>query len=78
MKAKLIFNLDEPEDKMAHLRCVKALDMALALWQISQAFRESLKWGNLEGPVYEAVEKGQDNFYKVLAEYGIELDELIS
>ena len=34
MKAQLTFNLDDPEDKMAHLRCVKSLDMAIALHEI--------------------------------------------
>ena len=34
MKAKLIFNLDDPDDRMAHKRHVKSLDMALALWDI--------------------------------------------
>ena len=34
MEATLKFNLNDPDDKMAHLRCVKSLDMALALWEI--------------------------------------------
>lgn len=42
MRAVLHFNLDEPEDAMAHLRCVKSLDMALALWEMSGKIREIL------------------------------------
>jgi len=34
MKAKLEFDLDDFDDKMAHNRCVKATDMALVLWEI--------------------------------------------
>lgn len=34
MKATLEFNLNEAEDVMAHLRCVKSLDMAIALFEI--------------------------------------------
>lgn len=34
MKAKLTFNLDDQEDKMAHFRCIKSLDMAIALSEI--------------------------------------------
>lgn len=35
MEAIIKFNLDDPDDRMNHLRCVKSADMALALWQIS-------------------------------------------
>lgn len=34
MKATLTFNLDDPDDRKAHLRCVKSLDMAIALFEI--------------------------------------------
>jgi hypothetical protein len=40
MKATLTFNLDDSDDAMAHLRCVKSLDMALALWEVSGKIRE--------------------------------------
>ena len=36
MKATLTFNLDDIDEKMAHFRCIKALDMALALWEIDR------------------------------------------
>ena len=39
MKAQLVFNLDDSDDAMAHLRCVKSLDMALALWEVSGKIR---------------------------------------
>lgn len=34
MKATLKFNLDDPDDRMAHMRCVMATNMALALWHL--------------------------------------------
>ena len=34
MKAVLEFDLWDPDDKEAHLRCIKSLDMALALSEI--------------------------------------------
>ncbi|GAF83895.1 unnamed protein product, partial [marine sediment metagenome] len=34
MKAILEFNLDDPDDRISHLRCVKALSLGLALWDI--------------------------------------------
>jgi len=36
MKAKLKFDLNDPEERMQHMRCTKALDMAIALWDIQQ------------------------------------------
>lgn len=33
MTAFLEFNLDNPEDKMAHLRCVTSLEMALVIFE---------------------------------------------
>ena len=33
-KATLEFDLNEPDDVLAHLRAVKSLDLALALWDI--------------------------------------------
>jgi len=39
MKAVLEFNLEEEEDRMAHFRCVKSLDMALAMWEFAESLR---------------------------------------
>jgi len=35
MKAILEFDLNEMDDSMAHKRCAKATDMAIALWEIA-------------------------------------------
>ena len=34
MKATLEFNLNDPEDVQAHLRCLKSLDMAIIFFEI--------------------------------------------
>ncbi len=44
MKAKLEFDLEELDDVMAHLRCVKSLDMALALFNIQGILRDKWKF----------------------------------
>jgi hypothetical protein len=36
MTSTLTFDLSNPEDQMAHYRCVKALDMALCLFRIRE------------------------------------------
>lgn len=71
MKAKLIFNLDEEEDSMAHLRCVQSLNMALALWDFSDRLRSIEKYGSGE----EDISK---EFYDILERYNINLEKLIN
>lgn len=41
MRATLSFNLEDPDDRRAHLRCVKAEDMAQILWDIQFRVLES-------------------------------------
>ena len=64
MKAKLEFDLDNPDDKMAHMRCVKATDMALMLWDIKQKIRSKLKYSeDLSEDELHQWEVMQDEFY---------------
>ena len=78
MKATLEFDLDNPDDKMEHMRCVKATDMALMLWDIKQKIRSKLKYSNdlSEDELYQW-EVMQDEFYSIADDYGINLDLLI-
>ena len=69
MKAKLIFNL--PEDEMELNRCNKSLDMALALFHISQLHF------NLENEKRLTVKKMTIGINDIFSEYKINLDELI-
>ena len=67
MEAILKFNLDELEDRMTHLRCVKSTDMAIVLFDvIHNLYNESMTI---------------DDFYKkfndLLDEHNIDIDELI-
>ena len=43
MKAKLTFDFDIPEDKTAHLRAIKSLDMASVLFDIRNTLRTAEK-----------------------------------
>jgi hypothetical protein len=47
-KGILEFDLNDPDDAMAHLRCVKSTDMALSLWDIIYEVRKGTK-RELEG-----------------------------
>ena len=78
MEAILKFNLDNPDDKIEHMRCVKATDMALMLWDIKQKIRSKLKYSNdLSEDELHQWEVMQDEFYSIADDYGINLDLLI-
>jgi len=36
MNATIRFNLDDPDDRIAHMRCIKSMDMAIALFKIQE------------------------------------------
>ena len=42
MKAILEFNLNDPEDVQAHLRCLKSLDMAIILFEVANNLHRKL------------------------------------
>jgi hypothetical protein len=48
MEAIIKFDLNEHDDVRNHLRCIKALDMACALWEIRN-MRKELEWMEEQG-----------------------------
>jgi len=74
MKATLEFNLDEPEDRMAHLRCVKSTDMAIVLFDIIYNLRKEIE--NVDAD--EKLDLFYDKLNAIMEEQGINIDELIS
>ena len=75
MKANLLFNLDNPEDAMAHLRCVKSLDMALALWTFAGKIRSFIDTS--EDGKYIDGDAVYDAWNEVMEEFDINLHKLI-
>lgn len=61
-KAILTFNLNNHEDKMDHLRCVKSLDMAIALFEITSYlhsmdnFDKKPKLDDINKKIWEIIE----------------------
>jgi hypothetical protein len=79
-KATLEFDLNEPDDVMAHLRAVKSLDMALALWDIVHNTKKGLEW-SMEGKEidkYDALELVYEKIREILDNHNINTDELIN
>jgi hypothetical protein len=78
-KAILEFDLNEVDDKYAHKRAVKSLDLALALWEITHNTKKSLKW-SMEGKEidkYDAIEIVFEKIFEIISEHNIDLDDLI-
>jgi hypothetical protein len=78
-KATIEYNLSDPDDAMAHLRAVKSLDMAMALWDIVHNTKKGLEW-SMEGKEidkYDALELVYEKIHEILNDHNIITDELI-
>lgn len=87
MKAELKFDLNDFDDKIAHLRAIKSLDLSLVLWELTSNSRKSIESSveNLSDThsqeyidgYYEGVNKVFERIYELLDENNISIDELI-
>ena len=78
-KATIEYNLSDPDDAMAHLRAIKSLDMAMALWDIVHNTKKGLEW-SMEGKdidKYDALELVYEKIHEILGDHNIITDELI-
>jgi hypothetical protein len=78
-EAILKYNLNDTDDAMAHMRAVKSLDMALALWDITHNTKKGLEW-SMEGKEldkYEVLDIVYEKIYEILEEHNIKMDDLI-
>jgi len=79
-KGILEFDLNEPDDIMAHKRAAKSLDLALALWDIVHNTKKSIEWSleSKELDKYEVLDLVYERIYSILDEHNIKLDDLIN
>ena len=78
-EASLKYDLNDTDDAMAHMRAVKSLDMALALWDITHNTKKGLEW-SMEGKEldkYEVLDIVYEKIYEILEEHNIKMDDLI-
>jgi hypothetical protein len=78
-EAILKYDLNDSDDAMAHMRAVKSLDMALALWDITHNTKKSIEWSleSKELNKYEVLDLVYERIYEILDEHNIKLDDLI-
>ena len=79
MKAILEFDLNEPEDVTAHKRAVKALDLALVIWDMDQYLRAQTKYApdDMSQEVYDAFQNVRDKLHEIKDDYNVSIDELL-
>jgi hypothetical protein len=83
-KARLEYDLNDTDDAMAHMRAIKSLDMALALWEIRYNTKKSIGYAlegkDLKGESisnYEVLDMVYERIYEILDEHNIKMDDLI-
>lgn len=82
MKAKLVYDLNDPEDRIAHLRAVKSLDMSLVLFDITRNLKKQIEQrfeniDNTNNDVFDGIDAVFDKIYDILEDNNINIDELI-
>ena len=83
MKATLSYNLNDPDDRMAHLRAVISMDMASALFEISTNLRKKVERrfediDNTNNDVFDGIDSVIEEIYNILEDNNIDIDELIN
>ena len=78
-EAILKYNLNDTDDAMAHMRAIKSLDMALALWELLNNSKRTLERVMHEKEIdkYEALDMVYERIYELMDEHNIKLDDLI-
>ena len=78
-KAKIEYDLNDPDDMYAHKRAIKSLDMALALWEITHNTKKGLEWSmdGKEMDKYEALELVYEKIFEILSNHNVDLEDLI-
>ena len=78
-EAILKYDLNDMDDAMAHMRAVKSLDMALALWELLNNSKRTLERAMHEKEMnkYEALDMVYERIYELMDEHNIKLDDLI-
>jgi hypothetical protein len=74
MEAIIKFDLNEHDDVRNHLRCIKALDMACALWEIRN-MRKELEWMEEQGEL--SSESMMSKILEHFDNHNINIDELM-
>lgn len=78
MKATLEFDFDkeDSDDRMEHMRMLKAIDMCFVLNEMKQYFRDKLKHSERFESGDVELEKAQEFLFELMHDNNIDLDEI--
>lgn len=78
MKASLKFDLNDPNEYVIHLRCIKSLDLALALLEVETVIKklEHLQEINPNTEM-DVIDFLKNEFAEILSQKNISLQELL-
>lgn len=78
-KVKIVFDLNEPDDVLSHKRFIQSNDMALAMWEFKNRLWRKLKHApdTMPDDEYKAIQNIQKEFFEVLEEYDLNIDNLV-
>jgi hypothetical protein len=77
MKAKLKFNLEFPDERRAHMRCVKSTDMAIVLFDILYNARKKIHHENESEAFLEGIDSTLNYIRELCEDRNINIDELL-
>jgi hypothetical protein len=78
-QATLKYDLNDPDDFLAHLRAIKSLDMALAIWNIVHNTKKNLHRtiGETDLSPDDVIDEVYKKIYEILDDHNIDSEELI-
>lgn len=78
MKAILEFDFNEPGDRTDHLRCIKSIDMASILFELTyNTFKSAYDYQDMNKDA-DMVEYIKQRLIDLLEEHSVNIDELMS
>jgi hypothetical protein len=77
MKAKLKFNLEFPDERKAHMRCVKSTDMAIVLFDILYNAKKKIHHENESEAFVEGIDSTLNYIRELCEDRNINIDELL-
>lgn len=77
MKAKLKFNLEFPDERKAHMRCVKSTDMAIVLFDILYNAKNKIQHENESEAFLAGIDSTLNYIRELCEDRNINIDDLL-
>ena len=69
--ATLTFDLNEPDERRAHLECVKAPDVIMVVSDFNDFLREKLKYSEPTEEQYKVYETASEKLHEIINDAGL-------